>query len=244
MMRLRARLTHALLLGLLGLCSAGAHAETVLNDWCLNINGDSSSACNGSGPLPSNVDASAFDLTLNSPPGTPNTLGTLRVTLGPGNSQFAIAYFDYDVNWSASAGFQEYGSVHGTPPPGVTFEMDDPSSSAIFGDFLGHALTNLNNVPVGSAPPCCDVSWAIGLDGINVPNGSSETLLFSVTNSAPSSGFYLAETNRLTNESLYLTVSPAAPVPLPGALWLLASGIGLLGGVKMRRARTPQTPLP
>src|ERR1700692_1763963 len=93
------------------LSALSTHAAAVLNDWCLNINGDSSSACNPTAPgsLPANVNGSGFDFTLNNPPGTTNTLGSLKITLGSGNGQSVFAYMDYDLNFAASGSFQDIG---------------------------------------------------------------------------------------------------------------------------------------
>ena len=219
-------------------CGIPAEAQTVLNDWCLNVNGESTSACSSSPALPGNVDASGFDQTLNAIPGTPNSLGSITVTLGAGTGQFLLAYMDYDLNFGSSGSFQDIASVHGTLPPGYAFELADPAGS-IFANFSGNTLANVNSVGTGSAPPlpCCDVAWAIGISGLNVSAGSQAAVTFAVSSTAPTTGFYLQETNLQNGSSIYLTATVAA-VPEPATAALLAVGlvpVFLLG--RFRRAR-------
>lgn len=211
------------------LSAPAAHGEAVLNDWCLNLNGDTTLICNPFDPasLPGNIDADGFDFTTNNPPGTANTLGTLAITLGPGNGQHVLAYFDYDLNFGSSGSFQDVGEVVGNAPSGLSFAMADPASD-LFADFAANALTNDNTVADGSAPPlpCCDVAFALGISGIDVPVGSSVLLFFTIASTQPSTGFYLRQTNLLSGESIYIT-AVAATVPLPASLVLLASAFGL-----------------
>jgi hypothetical protein len=210
--------------------SSSAQAETVLNDWCLNLNGDTSSACNPAAPgsFPDAVDATGFDLTTNDPPGTPNTLGSLRITLDAGDDQYVLAYLDYDLSFAASGSFQDVASVHGSLPPGVHFALADPASS-LFADFAANALGDTNDVGVGSGPPmlCCDVAWAIGIGGIDVSAGSQALVVFTVDTQQPTTGFYLQQRNLQSDESIFLTVSLTG-VPSPNATALLASALGAL----------------
>jgi hypothetical protein len=220
--------------------SSPAFAEVVLNDWCFNINADTTSACNQGPPvsLPPNADGSGFDFTLNDPPDTANSLGSVKITLGPGNGQFVLGYVDYDVNFGAAGSFQDAGAVHGTPSAGVSFELADPSGS-IFGDFASASLTNANSAGTPALPPndCCDVAWALGVNGVNVPVGSQALVTFTVGTVPPSSGFYLQQANIMDGETIYFSESISAVVPEPAPLGLLSSGLGCLALVLIYKSR-------
>ncbi len=220
---------------------SSAQATPVLSDWCFNVNGDTAANCNTGGnsliaPISGN-----FDTTL--VPGT-NTLGSAVVTLGPGNGQAVLAYMDYDLNYAAAGSFTDYGTVLGTAPAGYSYELNDPNSSSIFSDFAANALTNMNavgtplsvGVPGG---PCCDVAWALGIGGINVPSGQSATVTFRVSTTDPG-GFRLQQVNQYNMETIYLSatvnIGGTTQIPEPGYAGLL--GVGLVGLYYLRRRQS------
>jgi hypothetical protein len=227
----------------------GASASTIasLNDWCFNINGVSvaTNACNQGPPvtLPGNVDGSNFDFTLTSAdPNFPetaaqNNLGSVSITVGAG-TQYVLAYMDYELNYNVTASFEDYGTVNGTPGAGVSYEMDDPNSSNIYNDFAANGLTDQNNVGTPSGAPCCDVSWALG---VNLDLATSSIVTFTVSDAPPASGFYLQQTNSQDpTQNIYLSESvealggPGPGVPEPGSLVLLGTGIA---GIFLLRRR-------
>jgi hypothetical protein len=61
-------MTRSIQLWVLTLPCISLRATPALNDWCINLKGDSTSACNGSVSLPQNVDSTAFDFKLNKTP--------------------------------------------------------------------------------------------------------------------------------------------------------------------------------
>jgi hypothetical protein len=215
----------ALQVGVCGLI-LGAQAmfagSTALNDWCLNLNGDINTACNGAGSGgPSgagSIDLSAFDTTL-SP--AMNNLGSVTITLGVGNNQYAAFYADYDLDFGATGSFQDFAPAVGAPPAGVSYELDDPNVSNIFSDFAANTLLNTNNVgtfsdPSGPNGVCCDVSFALALGGIDVATGGTGTVTFDVTDTAPTSGFYIQQTNGIVGDSIYLQGIVAVSNPTTG----------------------------
>jgi len=224
-------------------------STTGLSDWCVNLNGDTNTACNGGtggtgglglgGPSGNgSIDLSAFDTTLR--PGT-NSLGTVTVTLGAGSNQNVDFWADYDLDAATYGAFQDSGAVSGALPTGVSYELDDPNTSNIFGDFAANTLGNFNNVGTYAGPPseCCDVSFALGFSGINVAAGGSGTVTFDVSTVAPSSGFYITQTNGPVGDSIYLqgsvnVVAPSTPEPSTFGLGLLAAA-GLMAFARHRR---------
>jgi hypothetical protein len=224
----------------LGLCIP-ASADVGLNDWCVNVNGDTNTACNGGtggtgglgmgGPSGlATINLGGFDTTLE--PSGSNKLGSIVVTLGAGNNQNAAVYMNYDLDYATTGDFQDYGSVNGSPGPEASYELNDPNvcsgagcssdpslyGSDIFYDFSQNALSNANSVGtfVNSPPTvCCDVAWALGLSGINVAAGGSDIITFTVSTSPPS-GFYLQETNGQDADSIYLSVSEDLIAPTGG----------------------------
>jgi hypothetical protein len=233
--------SYVVVFAFIALFVSSAQAEAVLADWCFNVNGDSATNCNTGGNAIVSPITGSFDTTL-SP--TANNLGSAIVSLGSGNGQFVAAYMDYDLNFAATGSFTDFATVLGSAPAGYTYELDDPNSSSIFNDFSANALTNVNNVSTSLTPsdpngPCCDVSWSLGVGGINVPMGESATVTFTVSATDPG-GFRLQEKNQYSGESIYLSATvqigegpPPPGVPEPG--YTLLVGAGLAGLYLLRR---------
>ena len=196
--------------------------EINLFDWAFNIDGTLYEASN-SDPLPGNINASGFDLL--------SGLGTVTITSTGAGSHSVIAFFDHEIDETINTFYNEYGSVNGTPAAGQSWEIDEPGYvfGNIYDNFTVGALDNSNGVP-SSAPE--DVSMALGWNFIL---GAGETaylnLLFSTN--APTSGFYLVQTDPDSNANLYFSSTldiKSSSVPEPGLLFLLATGLaGLFG---------------
>jgi hypothetical protein len=236
--------------------AASASSLTTLQDWCTNTNGDTSTWCNAGNPVGV---SGGFDYTLGSQTeGAPatayagfgtyndqNTLGTYTATLNPGAGQYVAMYMDYDLNFNylASGSFSDFASANGVQSvanaTSLSYELDDPNTSSIFADFAGGALTNANNVgvynPDGS---CCDASWALGVN-LDVAANTQDLVSFTVSASAPSSGFYLQQTSGTDpSQNIYYSVgvtveSTGSSTPEPGT-WLLIAG-GLAGALMLRK---------
>jgi len=202
----------ALLFATLGFLAAvnqaKAAAQISLADWCVNVNGDTTTACNGGGSGgasgTSSINLASFDHTNLEPSLTTNTLGTVTVSLGAGAGQYVSFYADYDVDYATKGSFADSGKVVGSLPAGATYELNDPNSSNIFSDFAANTLGHTNGVGTPSGPPneCCDVAFALSFGNINVT--STGTVTFAITTTAPASGFYLQQTNQYTGNSIYL----------------------------------------
>lgn len=245
------RIVWQLLVCMLIVGASAARAGTVgLYDWCFNNNGDTSTYCNGGSSVPA-----GFDATLE-PPGTDtgdNSLGSAAFPLTAG--QFVSFYASYDVDFETYGSFQDEVTVVGSLPGGWSFFIDDPNVcsdegpglcgySDLFDAFAANTLNNTNLVGPGQAAvlpdtPCCDVGW-----DLSVPVSTAETVTFTVSETVPTTAFYIQETQINPvggpNDSIYLSASvgptggggPAVPEPSTLAL-ALGGGAMILA---MRRA--------
>jgi hypothetical protein len=222
--------------------SLPASADVSLADWCVNLNGDSTSVCNGGGASSANINTSGFDETLE--PGT-NTLGSITIKIGTG-AQAAAVYMDYDVNFALFGFDQDFGDTVGALSATQSWDLDVPPNP--YFEMAGNPLTPLSNTNTSgtfstSPTPCCDVSWALE-ESLNVDPAlySGGTITFTVSTTAPRSGFYLEQTNGDTAETIYLSDSvnltplgSTPPVPEPMSIVLFGT---LVAGVLFLRRRS------
>jgi len=161
-------------------------------------------------------------------------------TFTTAGSHFYILFVDPDIDQAINTYFNEYGAAHGTLAAGQSWEIDEPGY--VYGDsyanFLAGALDDSNGVPSTSPD---DVSMALGWDFILAP-GQTADLYFTLTEIAPSSGFYLTQTDPDSNATLYfwstLTIQGGAQVPEPSSVVLLASGLAGLALARKRKDRS------
>jgi len=229
MTKIKLLLTVVLMLLACGMFAAPANAYIVLNDWAFNIDGAPSEYSWGD-PFPAtgSLDGSG--------------LGTITVTVdGPGTHYVGL-FVDHEIDEATNTYFNENGATSGTPavgPPSQSWEIDEPGY--VFGDIydnvLDGTLDNSNAVPAGSED---DVSMALAWDFV-IPDlgfGGDEyaDVVFTLSATAPDSGFYLEHNDPDSDESVYFS-STLAIVPVPGALLLAGIGSGLVGLLNRRRQR-------
>jgi hypothetical protein len=100
----------------------------------------------------------------------------------------------------------------------------------IYTNFLAGSLDNSNGVP-SSSPD--DVSMALGW-AFNLTAGQTATIIFSLSETAPVSGFYLWQTDPDSKVDIYFSstlnkTGGNTSVPEPSTLMLMLSGLGFVG---------------
>jgi hypothetical protein len=169
------------------------------------------------------VDLSNFNLTT--------SLGEIGITAAPGvqDISYVSGFFDYE--FSAETLAEENGGVGRSPGAGQSWEInymnDGNPTPGIFLNFLDGNLGNLNGL-MGPG----DIAMALGW---NLNPGEAATIKFVVSKDAPTSGFYLFQTDG--QDTIYLSSSVTA-VPEPASLLLLGSGLIALAGLGRKKLLT------
>ncbi|MDX1925531.1 MAG: PEP-CTERM sorting domain-containing protein [Pirellulaceae bacterium] len=202
------------------MCSAASQAGVLLADYKINVD--------GLPPLPGIVNLAAFNTTTG--------LGTVTATFNsPGTYYFGF-FVDHDIDSAINTFFNEFGSVNGTQPSGLSWEIDEPGF--VFGDiyvnFANSLLDNSNGVPLGSED---DVSMALAWK-LTVGVDEQAIVKMTLSQTAPTSGFYLTQTDPGSNTSIYFSssldiVPTNATVPEPSS-WLVILGLAA-ASLRMRR---------
>jgi hypothetical protein len=159
--------------------------------------------------------------------------GSFTYEIDTPGSHFVGLYLDMEIDEPLNTYFNEFGAHNGALlGVGQSWEIDEPF---VFGDIffnfedsnsLGSFLDNSNGVP--SATPD-DVAMALGWN-FTLNATEKAQIQFVVSETAPTSGFFLSQTDPDSNYSLYFSSSlnitgapPPPPVPDGG------STLGLMG---------------
>ena len=191
-------------------------------------------------------------------------LGTLEWTTEDVGDHTFIAFFDHEVDEVINTHFNEFGAEVGIPVAGQSWEIDEPGyySGDIYDNVLDSTTTtgsNLDNLVFGGVPGDMpdDVSMAMGWDfSLAVDEVATISLLLS--DSEPTSGFYLSHTDPVTIDqdtgalspeySIYFSSTikieptggpgPGPVIPEPSTIFLMGLGLaGLLGVQRRRKSR-------
>jgi len=233
------RLRLLLIATFLMVAPAAFSASFSLNDWCFYVNTlDITRSCNdGAGAdnfNPPTISSTTFDYHV----GDNNQLGTVVVTLGAGTYNI-FAIFNYDINSPDDP--TESASVHGIPV-GQVYSVDAEGDSngfsggtgSLYSQFAGGTLDNTNHCDTG----CSDVAVSLGYQNLEVPEGSTGSISFVVSDTPPTSGFYVQQSDGSGSDLFFSTTSELVASPEPGTVILMTGGIALmLLGLKRKKKK-------
>ena len=207
-----------------------APAASLLDDWAFNVDGAIYEYWEGDlMPTSGSLDGEG--------------LGTLTWSTDVAGSHSFIAFFDHEISQAITTYFNEYGNTVNDPDLLITqsWEIDEPGY--VFGDIydnvLAGSLVNANAVPQATPD---DVSWAMGWD-FDLVTDETGTITLNLANIAPSSGFYLTQTDVTTSETIYysstcdILTGPAEVIPEPATMILLGTGLAGLLGIRRKKFR-------
>lgn len=214
-----------------------------LSDWCFYVNSlDINQSCNSGSGL-ANVPVAAPGVTDLLHLQADNT-GTLTVTLAPGTYN-VFAIFNYNIDGS---GLNEYARTFGQLSVGQVYSVNNEGSTStagsLFNQGAGGSFDNTNHLATCTGSACPDAAAGLGYTNVNVPAGSTGTIIFTAGGTPPPSGFYVQQTNNSTGNSINLSSNiqidgglsaQVQAAPEPGAMGLMAGGLGAILFVLRRR---------
>jgi hypothetical protein len=221
-----------------------------------------------------NQDGTLYDSLYDWPSGLPATydltgfdpvtgLGVIQVTIYGEGSHSLLAFIDLELGITGdpenplSPLDDELGAAVnlGDLPPGLSWQIGDPldpdlsdpavilTTGYLFENFVANTLSN--SVQSGSIPD--DIAVALGWN-FSLAQGEMATILFRIAMTAPTSGFYLQQTQPAgenggivwPEHSAYFSTSLTitrqdVDIPEPGTWLLLLTGLGLLAASRSRR---------
>lgn len=160
-------------------------------------------------------------------------LGTLTITVAePSGTHYADVYFDHDLLAGTPA--TDYSAAVGTLAAGESWEAGSGSGTQLYADFLANSYTDADSLP-GPA----DVAVGLGLAFTTTDADPWGVITISVSETAPSSGFYLHQWNLSgsTPTDIYISMSEVnTPTPEPGSILLFAAGLCGIAVLRQRAA--------
>ena len=203
-----------------GVSSGSAQAATVeLSEYAFNLDGSvvtSNASINGGG----------FNYSTG--------IGAITISIAGAGAHSVLGFFDHEIDQVTNTFFNEKGSVNGIAAAGQSWEIDEPGYTFgnIYTNFSGNALDN----SIGTLTPE-DVSMAMGWNFL-LADGESALITFILSETMPTSGFYLTQFDPdSSNSAIYFSSAintTGNPVPVPTSILLMGSGIAVLGWIRRK----------
>jgi hypothetical protein len=222
--------------------------QSSLNEWCFYVNTlDLNHSC-AEGATPTTFNPPVAGATYAASPGEPD-LGTVSIVVGAGTYN-VFAFFNYAVG---AGSYNQFATTVGTLTAGQVYSVDapgDPSAGGTVTPYSPGYLQNqyslgtldntnhLSNSTCTSTNTCEPVAVSLGYTNIVVPDGKQELITFTVSSTPPSDGFYVAQTNPQSGDTLFFSADPQVQqvgTPEPASMALIGSGLGLVFWAVRRR---------
>lgn len=208
-----------LCLSFLAFNASGAQAAW-LYDWAFNVNRVYYDQNTGSGNPPGSFVGDWM-----------GAAGVLTVTCYDVGDNFILSLFDVDLDLDGDS-TNDSGAIGGTLEAGQSWEIDDPVAGDLYTNLGSGNLDNNNSVPQSG-----EVAFGLGWD-FYLNAGQFATVIFTLGDTAPASGFYLHQSDG--NENLYLSSDLSidnlpTPIPVPAPIFLLGSGFAGIGAWRVRK---------
>ena len=159
----------------------------------------------------------------------PVAAGTITLTFEPcyGGDHHVEGYFDVEIDSYLNTFLNETGTAHGTATDGVYG----------YADYYDPAFVDPEDNPADDPD---DIVWVMGWD-FTLDYEQDAILTYYLSDFVPQSDFYLSQSDADTGETVYLYSTleirdRVCPIPEPGTILLVGSGISGLVGLRRKKS--------